>query len=358
MIRPSFFSTSARRVVLKAPGPSSALIPETYQVDLNTPVKKNHVRVKVAACAVAYRDIIDRNGGFPFMNHPTVLGHEAAGVVVATNQSSSLHVSDRVVSLHWAQHGGMAWPSPFETKEGMSTFLGLTTDGGYSEYIETHESAFVKVANHQKWTAIEAAPVMSTFGTVYQGAVIRGNLQAGERVLITGAAGGVGTSAVTIASRLGAYVIGATGNVAPKGKMLTDLGANEVIDSAVGFSKTLVKSAGGCVDMAIECVGSPTFTDSLRSLRPGGRLILIGNVTNASAPLPLGLCIVKSLSIIGTDSIEACHLENLFQWLEKENIRPVIDSVLSLEEASLAHDRLEQRSVHGRIVLDVNKEVW
>jgi acryloyl-coenzyme A reductase len=356
LYRRRLFST-ARRVVLNEPGPSSSLLLESYNIDLKAPVRPKHVRVKVAACAVAYRDTIDRSGGFPFMNRPTVLGHEVSGVVVATN-NTSLAIGDRVVSLHWAQHDGLAWPSPFETKEGMGSFLGLTTDGGYGEYIEVDESAFVKVDNHHKWSAVEAAPVMSTFGTVYRGAVIRGGLKAGERVLITGAAGGVGSAAITLASRLGAHVVAATGNVAEKGAMCTGLGAHEVIDGSAGFSKALAKSVGGCVDMVIECVGAPTFTDSLRSLKPGGRLILVGNVTNATTPLPLGLCIVKSLSVIGTDSIEACHLKDLFRWLEEHHVRPVIDSVLPLEHVAAAHDRLEKRSVNGRIVLDVNKDVW
>lgn len=86
--------------------------------------------------------------------------------------------------------------------------------------------------------------------------------------------------------------------------------------------------------------------------------MLIGNVTNASAPLPLGLCIVKSLSVIGTDSIEAAELSKLFLWLDKEGLRPTIDRVIPLEEVASAHQLLEERRVSGRVVLDVNKELW
>lgn len=260
-----------------------------------------------------------------------------------------------MVSLHWGQFRGEAFPSPFSHKEAMKTFIGLTSNGGYAEYITTHHTAFVKVPNPLLWTAIEAAPVMSTFGTVWQGAVVRGRLNKGERVLITGAAGGVGSSAVSIASRLGAHVIGMTGNVAGKSSYLKSLGCDEIIDASPGFSKLVGRDG---VDMVIECVGAPTFTDSLRSLKPGGRLVLIGNVTNANVQLPLGLCIVKSLGIIGTDSIEAGELSKLFVWLDKENLRPTIDRVLPLEKAAEAHDLLEQRLVSGRIVLDINKEIW
>ena len=289
------------------------------------------------------------------MNKPTVLGHEIAGVVDAVGIKSSFKVGDKVVSLHWAQFHGAAFPSPFMHKDAMKTFLGLTSNGGYADYLTTHETAFVKVPNPNLWTAIDAAPVMSTFGTVWQGAVVRGQLSKGERVLVTGAAGGVGSSAVALATRLGAYVIGATGDVRGKAEYIKRLGAHEVIDSSSGFSKSLGREG---VDMVIECVGAPTFSDSLRSLKPGGRLVLIGNVTNANATLPLGLCIVKSLSVIGTDSIESSELVKLFEWLDKENMHPTIERVLPLEKVSLAHDLLESRKVNGRIVLDVNTDIW
>ena len=193
---------------------------------------------------------------------------------------------------------------------------------------------------------------------VWQGAVVRGNLKQNERVLVTGASGGVGSSAVMLASRLGAHVIGTTGNVEKNEKYIKNLGAKECISADKGFSKILEKN-NNLVDMVIENVGAPTFTDSLRSLKPGGRLILIGNVSNASVKLPLGLCILKSLAIIGTDSIASEELEKMFLFLEKENLKPFIDRVLPLEQATYAHDLVEQRGVNGRLVLNVNNdELW
>lgn len=298
------------------------------------------------------------------MNQPTVLGHEVSGVVekvdeAAAGEEGALRVGDRVVSLHWAQYGGRAWPSPFLDKEAMKTFIGLSVDGGYSEYMTTHASAFVKVPNAHLWTGVEAAPVMSTFGTVWQGAVVRGELRAGETVLVSGASGGVGSAAVALAKRLGCFTIGTTGSVARNEEFIRRQGADCVLDAVPGFSKRVAGLvAGGGVDMVIENVGAPTLGDSLRSLKPGGRLVLIGNVTNESAPLPLGLCIVKSLSVIGTDSIESGELGRLFGWLGQEQLKPVIDRVLPLSRAADAHTALESRSVNGRVVLDVNSDIW
>ncbi len=108
---PSFLPQLMRAVVLPSPSPS----PQTLQLR-NIPVKLpqgREILVKVAACAVAYRDILDRKGAFPFIKKPTVLGHEFAGVVAAVGPDArEFQIGQRVVSLHWAQRD--AWPSPLQ----------------------------------------------------------------------------------------------------------------------------------------------------------------------------------------------------------------------------------------------------
>ena len=136
-----------RAVVL----PSPSLSPETLQLR-NIPVKLpqgREILVKVAACAVAYRDILDRKGAFPFIKKPTVLGHEFSGVVASVGpDAKEFQIGQRVVSLHWAQRD--AWPSPLQVicfgvamwllncdRQGSAavpSMLGLMCDGGYAEY--------------------------------------------------------------------------------------------------------------------------------------------------------------------------------------------------------------------------------
>jgi D-arabinose 1-dehydrogenase-like Zn-dependent alcohol dehydrogenase len=181
-----------RAIVLPAPSQSpQALQLRSVPVDMPT---GRQILVKVAACAVAYRDILDRKGAFPFIKRPTVLGHEFAGVVAAAGPDAhEFHVGQRVVSLHWAQRD--AWPSPLQVSQSaffsfaahalcvlkqrvtqgnaaVSSMLGLMCNGGYAEYCTVDESAFVDAPSG--WSAVDAAPVMSTFGTVWQGAFVRG----------------------------------------------------------------------------------------------------------------------------------------------------------------------------------------
>ena len=350
-------------VTLAEPGPPDSL---RFVADHPTPAcgtGPGDVLVKVSCCAVAYRDILDRQGAFPFMNRPTIPGHEFSGTVVAAAGGGDLSPGDRVASLHWAQRDG--WPAPLKGGGGgpVGSFLGLTCDGGYAGYVACHDSAFVKVPDG--WAPEQAAPVVSTFGTFWHGAVTKGALRPGESVLVTGASGGVGTAAVQVAQRLGCRVVAVTSTEDKVPYLVDELGLprEQVVVCADGDAlHKLVQRVPGMengIDMAFECVGGPTFSSSLRALTPGGRMVLIGNVSNATCDLPLGYCIVNSVSVIGSDSCSRAEMRELFAFLDANNLRPSVDAVLPLREAGEAHRRVEGRGVCGRLVLKVDDdETW
>eukprot|EP00048_Salpingoeca_helianthica_P016165 m.230769 g.230769 ORF g.230769 m.230769 type:complete len:377 (+) comp18144_c0_seq1:55-1185(+) len=343
----SKYPTTMKAVTLDAPGPISALKYGEVAVPALT---ENKVLVKVHACGVCHRDLLDRQGAFPFMQRPTILGHEIAGVVAAVGPGvRGLAVGNRVASLHWAACGACPSCLRGRTTECFNPqdFLGLTANGGYAEYVVAREEAFVPVPG--KWSHVDAASVACTYGTVWHGAIVRGGLAPGERVLITGASGGVGSAAVRIASKLGCHVVAMTTNAA-KEPYLRSLGAHEIVLADAKPVK------GKQVDMVIECVGAPTFDAGLRRLRTGGRLVLIGNVTVGSVPLRLGGAIINSLSIIGTDSCTADELRQVFGFMERTGIAPHIATVLPLADAAKAHELLSERQVEGRVVLSIADE--
>ena len=222
--------STMRAVELRRPGAPSALVPTVCPRPSGCNLADGYVRVKVAACAVAFRDTIDRSGGFPMIELPAILGHEFAGTVDAVGAGTSLTVGDRVASFHWAQK--FAWPSPFESAEAMGTFFGVGCPGGYAEYVASHSSGLTRIPDG--WRSIDAAPVVSTFGTVWQGiqtAQIRGH----ENVLVTGASGGVGSAAVQLLSRLGHTVVGTTSSDDPsKAAHIMASGAHAVVSTRGG----------------------------------------------------------------------------------------------------------------------------
>ena len=247
---------------------------------------------------------------------------------------TDFNIGDRVASMHWAQDS--LWPCPLGegiTTAPNDTFFGLTIDGGYAEYATNHESAFAKVPDG--WTPIEAAPVMSTFGTFWMGAVVRAGLSKDDTVLVTGASGGVGAASLMISKAMGCKTIGVTSSP-EKIPFVESLCPDAVIcakESDKGFVFGREQCVENGVDVVAECVGAPTFTSALRCLKPEGRLVLMGNTTNASAPLPLGLMILKSLNIHASDSIHRDDMADLFSFLNQHRIKPCIADVLPLEQA-------------------------
>eukprot|EP00760_Papus_ankaliazontas_P039561 PhM_4_TR9640/c0_g1_i1/m.19258 len=354
-----FFARTKTAVVLEAPNTPFVL---KRDLPVAPPTKPLDVCVKVAACAVAYRDVLDAKGAFPFIHRPTVLGHEFSGVVVEAGEEAmkqGMSPGTKVVSMHWAQR--QAWPSPLRVGGAVDTMWGLTCDGGYGEYVTNDATAFCALPTHvkDKWTAIDAAPVMSTFGTMWEGAVVRGGLTKGESVLVTGASGGLGTASILMCKALGCRVTAVTTSK-DKAEYIRKLGADDVVvadDASKPFNKQH-KNLSQAFGMVLECVGAPTMEASMRCVAPGGRLVLVGNVSNGTYNLPLGYCILNSISIIGSDSIKIKNLETCFEFLTEHKIRPEVQHVMPLADVAKAHELVEGRKVKGRIVLDVDSTCW
>ncbi len=321
--------------------------------DVDTPKPGEHeVLLKVHACAVCYRDIVDRTGRFPFIQLPTVLGHEFAGEVVGTGPGVTLlQKGDRVVNqLH--RRCGHCRPCLSGRSmhcENAPDFFGVTAWGGYAEYAAVHERALIKVPADIPLDV--ASTVMCTAGMSLQAMRARGHLQAGEKVVITGASGGVGMAAVQIAKILGAHVVAVTGSE-KKVAQLEEAGADEVIVNNDGkFHYQVNQLHPGGVDMAYDAVGAPTFNGSLRSLRADGRVVLVGNVTGEQLQVNPGLLVVKGLAIMGSDGANPQDVEDVFQWIREGKYRPFIQEEMPLSEAAEAQQKLERREVVGRIVL-------
>ncbi len=230
------------------------------------------------ASAICHRDVLDRKGAFPFMRRPTILGHEVAGTVESVGAgvvdwspgarlSARESSGDRVVTLHWSPCGVCGACREGRTThcaDARATFFGLTVDGGYAEYVANRAGAFARVP--AGWRAVEAAPVICTYGTVWHGVVSRGRLRAGETLLVTGASGGVGSAAVQLAHAMGARVVALTSSQ-EKAAHCRALGADEVLvatPEALAAEPNLLAKRTGGVDIVLETVGEPTFLAALR----------------------------------------------------------------------------------------------
>lgn len=354
-----------RALQLSVPGPVSHF-QLRHDVPLRPPAP-HQVVVRVAACGIAFRDIVDRRGGFKFISRPAILGHEFAGTVVSCgDQVTKYRVGDRVLSLHWDQ--SEMWPSPLPTAKGTSpaqSFFGLTTPGGYGEFVTCGQGAFVRCP--KGWSSVEACSVVSTYGTMHMAGVVRAGIKAGESVLVTGAGGGLGTASIHLFLALGCRVTAATSTPSKAAWLRSrfpQLRNVVLFDASPERSGRLVSVDDPTQpyneqhDAVLECVGGPTFATSLRHAKGGGRVVLVGNVgDNATPPLPLGMLILNSISVIGSDSIAAAEFDdNLAPFMEKHGLRAAVDRVVELEDVPKIHEELESKRTTGRVVAKLTRK--
>lgn len=310
-------------------------------------VSEDQVLVAVEACGVCGRDCLDRAGRFGFVTLPITPGHEAVGRVVAVGPRVTMwHVGDRVASMHRDACGECPACESGETSlcARAASVLGLLVDGGYARWLAAPEGCFYAMPD-----GIEpalAAVMHCTLGTAYRG-LTRAGVRPGARVLVTGANGGVGAAAIQVAQRLGASVIAVVRH-ARHADAAAAAGADVIVDDGSSFHKHL---PGGAVDIALDCVGAPTFNAALRSLVVGGRLVAIGNITGARVELNVGYVITYGLQITGSSGATRADMEQVLGHHARRAFHVPIHARLPLADADRAQRLVAAGGLHGRVVL-------
>lgn len=310
------------------------------------------VLVKIKACGVAHRDIIERRGGHPFMHFPIIQGHEFSGEVVAVGADvKRWQAGDRVLNLYSNSCGACEDCLGADERRCMraSEAYGLFTDGGYAEYAVLHERGLERL--HDELSFEQGACIMSAVSVAYNNVVNRLELRPGETVLITGASGGVGSAALQIARHLGAVPWVVTSSES-KVARLKALGAEHVfINDGSSFHREVRSVMPHGVDAAVDCVGSATLGSTLKSLKRIGRVAVIGTISPEPLSLKLGSLVVNGLTVKGSDGTTRQAMRETMQLVARGSIDISIDRLIPLEQAAQAHRLLEQRQVNGRIVL-------
>lgn len=308
----------------------------------------DQVVVAVEACGVCGRDCLDRAGRFGFVALPITPGHEAVGRVVAVGPDvRTWRVGDRVASMHRDACGACPACRAGDTSlcAHAASVLGLLVDGGYARWLSAPEAAFYAMPADVEPAL--AAVFHCTLGTAWRG-LTRAGVTAGSRVLVTGANGGVGAAAIQIATRLGATVL-AVVREPRHADLATTLGAAAVIvDDGAGFHKRV---PGGAVDVALDCVGAPTFNAALRSLIVGGRLVAVGNITGGRVELNVGYVITYGLQITGSSGATRADMAQVLALHAARPFTVPIHARLPLAEADRAQRLVAAGGLRGRVVL-------
>lgn len=295
------------------------------------------VLVRITACGLNFADLLMAEGTYQDTPPPPfTLGMEVAGEVVScgTGCAGAFPEGARVVVF-----GGQ---------------------GGLAEYGCFPVERVLAVPNAM--SMVEAAGFQVAYGTSHLALARRGRLQAGERLVVFGAAGGVGLTAVEIGAQMGAEVI-ACARGAEKVEIARAAGAHHVIDlSDTGDLRARLLALGG-IDVAYDPVGGDVFRAAFRACRPEGRLLVIGFASGNVPPIPANHLMVKNISVEGVywGGYLAFHpqavgesLKELLGWYENQRLRPHVSHVLPLERAAEGLELLRQRKSTGKVVITMD----
>jgi NADPH:quinone reductase len=297
----------------------------------------NEVLIDVHAASVSYMDYLMTCGGYQMRPAlPYVPGTDAAGIVVACgDRVTRFRPGDRVCCGNWF--------------------------GGFAERMVARDSSTALLPANVDFAA--GSTLQQAHLTAWYALVERARLQAGETVLVTGAAGGVGLACVQVARLLGARVVAIVGSAA-KAAIVREHGADDVIDHSREDVRERAKTltGGDGVDVCIDNVGGALFSTLARLMRWNGRLMPIGFTSGEVPSLAMNLPLLKNYSVVGVfigawkerfpdDASRAA--ETIMAWVSEGRLRPHIDRVLPLAQAAEAMSAVANRTAQGRIVLQV-----
>lgn len=298
-------------------------------------VAAGQVVIDVKACGVNFPDVLLTRGMYQFKPAlPFSPGGEAAGVVRAIGAGvTSVAVGDRVAAT--------------------------LVYGAFAEQISVPELAVVKLPDPVSFEV--GAATLLTYATTYHALHDRAALQAGETLLVLGAAGGVGIAAVELGALLGAKVIAAASSD-DKLAFCREHGASEVINYSREDLKERVKAltGGQGVDVIYDPVGGALAESALRGIAWQGRYLVVGFASGEIPKIPLNLVLLKGCQIVGVfwgsfamrePAHNREHANQILAWVVTGKLAPAIDAVLPFSAAGEALTRLERRQVKGKLVL-------
>ena len=309
--------------------------PDAVQLaDVPEPEAAEGVLIEVHAAGVSFPDVLQARGLYQAKAEPPyVPGVEASGVVRAAPQGSGLAAGDRVAAM--------------------------TQGGGWAQLaVAAPELTFPLPA---ALDFAEGAGLVLNYHTAYFALVMRGRLRAGETVLVHGAAGGVGTATLQVAGGLGARTIAVVSSD-EKERLAREAGADDVVRSDGAWRDEVRELTGGGVDLVIDPVGGDRFTDSLRSLRDGGRVVVVGFTGGSIPEVRVNRLLLRNAEVVGAgwgawigqhpgDGREiGGHVHRL---ADDGVVRPLIGARFALERGADAMRLVEGRGATGKVILDI-----
>lgn len=323
-----------KAIVIREPGGAEVL--EYRDVPVPTPGDRQ-VLIEVCGAGVNRPDIAQRKGHYPAPHGApaSIPGLEVSGRIATCGTNVTRWTTDQMVCA-------------------------LVAGGGYADYVLAHEDHCLQIPTG--WSIRDAATLPETVFTVWHNVFERGQLQAGETLLVHGGMSGIGVTAIQMARAAGAQVMVTCGSD-EKCDAAMRLGALAAFNyRTVEFEKSALEfTYGKGVDVILDMIGGPYLSRNISMMATDGRLALINFMGGDESMVRLSAILRKRLTITGstlrnrTEEFKSRLAKevftNVWPWIEAGKIKPVIDSVFDLSEAPAAHHRMESGMHAGKIVL-------
>ncbi|MEM7268339.1 MAG: NADPH:quinone oxidoreductase family protein [Pseudomonadota bacterium] len=307
----------------------------TLETDFPTPTPGAHeALIRVRACGVNFADTLMIKGRYQERPEtPFAPGMEIAGEIIEAPEGSGLAKGQRVAAL--------------------------CGNGGFAEFAAAPAASCIPLPDAMGDDI--AASFQITYGTSHVAFDHRVKLQPGENLLVLGAAGGVGLTAVEIGKLMGANVI-ACARGAEKLETARAMGADHLIDSETADIRAEVKALGGA-DVVYDPIGGEQFDAALRACNPEARLLPLGFASGDVPQIPANILLVKNLTVHGfywggyqkfRPEVLKESMRTLFQWWEAGRLTPHISNRVSLGDACQALDLLRSRKATGKVVVEID----
>jgi NADPH:quinone reductase len=317
-------------------GPETALaeaeLPEPEASHMLTP--GSGVVVDVHAAGVSFPEVLQTRGEYQVKPPvPFVPGSEVAGTVRSAPEGSGLSEGDRVAACCL-----------------LGAFAEVAVAPDFLTFPLSDELDFA-----------QGAGLILNYHTAYFALKHRGRLAEGETVLVHGAAGGVGTATLQIAKGLGARTIAVVSSD-EKEQVARDAGAEEVVRSDAAWKDEAKELSGGGVDIVIDPVGGDRFTDSLRSLREGGRVVVVGFTGGSIPEVKVNRLLLNNTEVVGAGwgafvmgkpGVNAEIGAAVNRLVDEGFVRPIVGASFPLAQASEALRLIDARAATGKVVLEL-----
>jgi len=316
-------------------------------MDANYPDPKpgeGQVVIKVGACSLNYHDVFTVRG-MPGIKVPVpvIIGLDVAGEVAELGPGvSGWSVGDRVLI------------NPIDQKRGLT---GEMFNGGLAEYFLASEEQLIRMPEDVSFAQAAALPV--AYGTAHRMMFTNGGIKAGDKVMVLGSSGGVGTCCVILAKIAGCEVIVGASSEEKIGR-LKELGADwgiNYIEKAfekelfAKYGKPHRRSFDGGVDVMVNFTGGDTWVPSLKALKRGGKLLTCGATAGYDPKTDIRYIWTFELKLLGSNSWTVEDLESLMAMIQDGRMDPPIDRIYSLDESGEALRVIEDREVFGKVIV-------